>query len=202
MKTLIHETECAACKDRRRQRHHVLTTLFEIPKELHEPPYTEAPAMYSFNVARYCSMQLRSRGYTRRNRQQLSGCCSNDVPLHPADRDLNAKKLTAKLTSWLSRHDRGARHFPGLLGLTVGMPMRLTDTDDQKRQLYRGRRWFMRGWALHPGCIPEDLDGEWLLDRLPLVIYLCFPQSSWQMRQLKLGISPSTPKSRTWKHPS
>lgn len=199
MKALIHKTECAACKERRRQRHRALTNPNEIPMELHEPPYTEASAIYSFNVPRYYSMLLRAREYAKQNRQQLSWCYARDVPLHPGDRDLSAEKLMAKLASWLSRHDQETCHLPGLLGLAVGMPMRLTDTVDRTRQLYRGRRGFIHGWTLHPGCIPEDVDGEWLLGRLPLVIYLYFPEAKWQIGKLKPGIYPLTPKSRTWK---
>lgn len=104
--------------------------------------------------------------------EHLSWGYAKDVPLHPGDRDLSAEKLTSKFTSWLSRHDQETCHLPGLLGLAFGMPMRLTDTVDRTRQLYRGRRGFIHGWTLHPGCIPEDVDGERLLDRLPLVIYL------------------------------
>ena len=38
-----------------------------------------------------------------------------------------------------------------------------------------------------------------MLDRLPLVIYLYFPEATWQIGKLKPGVYPLTPKSRTWK---
>jgi hypothetical protein len=79
------------------------------------------------------------------------------------------------------------------------MPVRLTDTVDRKRQMYRGRRGLIYGWTLHPACIPEDVDGEWLLDRLPLVIYIHFPEATWQIGKLPTGVYPMTAKSRTWK---
>jgi hypothetical protein len=79
------------------------------------------------------------------------------------------------------------------------MPVRLTDTVDRKRLMYRGRRGFIYGWTLHPACIPEEMDGEWLLDRLPLVIYVRYPEATWQIGKLPTGVYPMTAKSRTWK---
>ena len=85
------------------------------------------------------------------------------------------EKLFHKLAGWLCRHDQDTCHLPSILPLAVGMPVRLSDTVDRTRKMYRGRRGFIYGWTLHPACIPEDVDGEWLLDRLPLVIYVLFP---------------------------
>ena len=126
-------------------------------------------------------------------------CYARDVPLHPGDRELSADKLHDNLISWLTRHDQDTCHVTSHLGLAVGMPIRLTDTVDRTRQLYRGRRGFIHGWTLNPACIPEDVEGEWLLDRLPLVIYLQFPETARRLGKLQPGIYPITPKSRTWK---
>ena len=70
MGALILRTECAACKARREARHRVLTDSTHIPTELRESPFTEAPAIYSFNVPRYYSLQLRAREYSKQKRQQ------------------------------------------------------------------------------------------------------------------------------------
>ena len=116
MKAFIKGVECTACNERRRARHRVLTNLSDIPEEVRQPPYTDAPAIYSFNVPRYYSMQLRAREYAKQHTQQLAWCYAKDIPLHPGDRDLSAEKITAKLTSWLSRHDQETCHLPGLFG--------------------------------------------------------------------------------------
>ena len=126
-------------------------------------------------------------------------CYAKDVPLHPGDRELSAEKIDQKRASWLCRHDQDMCHLTSMLPLAVGMPVRLTDTVDRKRQMYRGRRGFIYGWNLHPACSPGDVDGECLLDRLPLVIYVRFPEATWNIGTLPPGVYPMTPKSRTWK---
>ena len=53
LKVPIHETECTTYKARRGQKPRVLTNLSHKPTEAHEPPYTEAPVIYSSKVPRY-----------------------------------------------------------------------------------------------------------------------------------------------------
>ena len=79
------------------------------------------------------------------------------------------------------------------------MPIRLTENVDRNRQLYRGRQGTIYGWTLAAGCIPEEVDGEFLLNRLPVVIYLRFPSATWQIGKLPKGVYPLKPRSRTWK---
>ena len=79
------------------------------------------------------------------------------------------------------------------------MPIRLTDNVDRKKQLYRGRKGFIHAWTLDPRCISTEHEGEFLLDRLPLVIYDYFPDADWQVGTLPIGVHPMTRRSRTWK---
>jgi len=98
MAAVIADSECAACKKVRQERHRVLTQLQHVPKELHAPPFSEAPAVYSFNIPRYYSLQVRAREYAKQHNKQLSWCYARDVPLHPGDRDLSSEKLNQKIT--------------------------------------------------------------------------------------------------------
>ena len=41
--------------------------------------------------------------------------------------------------------------------------------------------------------------GEFLLDRLPLVVYVYFPDATWQVGTLPIGVYPMKRRSRTWK---
>ena len=125
-------------------------------------------------MPRYFATNLRAREYAKQRNVQLSWCYARDVPLHPGDRDLPQEKLEAKLFSWLRRHDQETGHIPSIYPLAVGMPIRLTDNVDRSRQLYRGRKGVIYGWTMAPGCIPQKIDGEFILDALPLVIYLHF----------------------------
>ena len=121
------------------------------------------------------------------------------MPLHPEDRNLTVHALEAKLFSWLRRHDQETGHLPSLYALAVDMPIRLTENVDRGRQLYRGRKGYIYGWTLSPGCIPVEHEGEFVLDHLPSVIYIRFPEATWQVGKLPVGVYPLKPKSRTWK---
>ena len=79
------------------------------------------------------------------------------------------------------------------------MPIRLTGNVDRKKQLYRRRKGFIHAWTLDPRCIPTEHEGEFLLDRLPLVIYVYFPDADWKVGTLPIGVYPMTRRSRTWK---
>ena len=193
------ESACPECTAERQRRCRVLTDLRCIPAALRKPPYTAAPALYSFNVPRYFSSQLRAREFAKQNNVQLSWCYAKDVPLHPGDRELKAECLQEKLFSWLRRHDQETCHLPSILPLAVGMPVRLLESVDREKQLYRGRRGFIYGWTLARNCIPVDVDGEFLLDHLPTVIYIRFPEATWKIGKLPIGVYPLKPRSRTWK---
>ena len=193
------ELACPECTAERQRRSRVLSDLRFIPTALTKPPYCAAPALYSFNVPRYFSSQLRAREFAKQNNVQLSWCYAKDVPLHPGDRELKAESLQEKLFSWLRRHDQETCHLPSILPLAVGMPVRLLESVDRERQLYRGRRGLIYGWTLARNCIPVDVDGEFLLDHLPTVIYIRFPEATWKIGKLPIGVYPLKPRSRTWK---
>ena len=42
------------------------------------------------------------------------------------------------------------------------------------------------------------MDDIWLLDRLPIVIYVKFAEATWTVGTLPPGVYPMTPVSRTW----
>ena len=201
MKAFIERSEeqCTSCTAERKRRHRVLSDLNHIPPELHGSLYSSAPALYSFNVPRYFSIQLRAREFAKQQNVQLSWCYARDVPLHPGDRELKYEALQAKLAAWLRRHDQETSHLASLIPLARSMPIRLTDNVDRELQLYRGRRGRIYGWTLSPQCIPEEVDGEFLLSHLPLVIYLEFPEATWRIGKLPPGVYPLKPRSKTWK---
>ena len=79
------------------------------------------------------------------------------------------------------------------------MPVRLTDTIDKKRRLYRYRRGFVVDWVLHPEEASTDIENGCHLSHLPLTAYVKFPGASWQIHpDLEPGVYPLTPVSRTW----
>ena len=61
MLAVASESECEKCKRHRENRRRVLAETSSIPHDLHRAPFTSAPALYSFNVPSYFSIQMRAR---------------------------------------------------------------------------------------------------------------------------------------------
>ena len=57
----------------------------------------------------------------------------------------------------------------------------------------------IHGWTMAPGCMPQEIDGEFILDALPVVIYIHFPEAKWRIGKLPVGVYPLKRRSRTWK---
>ena len=171
------EAACPECATERARRCRVISNLSAVPEEVRRSPFSGAPALYSFNVPRYFSTNLRAREFAKQENVQMTWCYATDVPLHPGDRELKTDALNEKRFAWLRRHDQDTGHIPSIYALAVGMPVRLTENVDRARQLFRGRKGFIHGWTLAPGCIPEEFDGEFILDRLPVVVYIRFPEA-------------------------
>ena len=74
------EQACVQCTEERQRRHRVLSDLQNIPSALTKPPYTSAPALYSFNVPRYFSSQLRAREFAKQHNVQLQPYDSKNMP--------------------------------------------------------------------------------------------------------------------------
>ena len=90
-------------------------------------------------------------------------------------------------------------NLTSFLPLAVGLPVRLKDNVDRDKQLYRGRRGFVYGWTLGPACVSIETEGEHLIDHLPLVIYVHYPEATWKVGHLPQGVYPLAPRTRTWK---
>ena len=88
MADVIQQTEesCLQCSHERHRRHRVLNGKSTDNHDFHTEPYSSAPALYSFNVPRYFSTNLRAREFAKQNNVQLSWCYAKDIPLHPGDR--------------------------------------------------------------------------------------------------------------------
>ena len=119
-------------------------------------------------------MLQRARVFARINHEQLHWTLAQDIPFRHEDRHLSQTQLDAKRRRWLECHEQETAHIVSQLPLAVGMPVRLTDTVDRERQLFRGRRCTVLGWAPHPREERVDADGDWVFTKTPQVIYLYF----------------------------
>lgn len=192
-------SECAACSTIRAARNRVLSSTYRSSTDLQCKPWDTAPALYARNVPRYYALLQRARAFARINQEQLHWAMAQDIPLHRDDRELSSDQLDAKRRKWLQLHDQETAHVVSQVPLAVGMPMRLTDSVDHGRQLFRGRRCTILGWAPHPREERIDVDGAWILSKMPQVIYLSFEDAAWTIHpDLGKGVYPMTPVSRTW----
>ena len=190
------ESGCSECAAERTRRCRVIRTPSAVTSDLREHPFSGAPALYSFNVPRYFATNLRAREFAKQNNVQMTWCYARDIPLHPGDRELQADALDEKRFAWLRRHDQETAHIPSVYPLAVGMPIRLTESVDRSRQLYKGRKGVIHGWTLHPDCKTEEFEGELIVDRLPVVVYLLFPEV---LARIQRG--EQTPYPATSSHP-
>ena len=70
---------------------------------------------------------------------------------------------------------------------------------DHACQLFRGRRCRIVGRAPHPKKERLDVDGEWLLTKMPRIIYLFFKNARWTVHtELSTGVYPRTPVIHKW----
>ena len=117
--------------------------------------------------------------------------------MHPDDRELKADALEKKRIVWLQRHDQATCRLTNRLPSPVGLPVRITDNEDRDRQLYRGRGGEIHGWTEHPDATKiETSEGEWLMNLLPLLIYVYYAGATWTIGNLPKGVCPHVPKRR------
>ena len=57
--------ECEQCRAERKRRHRVLTDFSSLDPELRRPPFTGAPALYTFNVPRHFAANLRAKEFPK-----------------------------------------------------------------------------------------------------------------------------------------
>ena len=196
----LNASECEECAKAREERRRVLRLGQDNYPEIKQKPFVDAPAVFACNVPKYFAVLLRAREYAKQNGLQLSWCIARDMPLFRDDRDLPEEKLHKKRCKWLEKHDQQTNHLSSLFPLVMGLPVRLTDSIDRLRKLFRGRRGYIVGWAPHPNETKEDVDGEFLLSHQPQAIYIKFPGASWRISEdLDVGVYPVTYVSRSWK---
>jgi len=146
----LMQSECSSCAATRKARARVLPDSGGAGDAFKKQPFDAALSLYAYNVPRYYTVMLRAREFARVHERRLRWCVARDVPLHRDDRDLSAEALDAKRSRWLLKHDQHTAHLASSLPLVRGLPVRLTETVDRGRHLFRGRRGQIYGWAPHP----------------------------------------------------
>ena len=171
------DAECGVCRKERHRRHISITEPSKAPARIHAEHFTTATALYNYNVPRFYCIFLRAREFAKQNNKELSWCYAVDVPVNAEVDKLSAEGLKAKRLRWLQRHDQHTAHMPSKYALAVGMPVVLTNHVDRDRQLFKNTKGFIHSWVLDQNYPQEreEFDGEFLLNRLPAVVYIRFP---------------------------
>ena len=120
----------------------------------------------------------------------------------PSEEALSEKLgIVAEKVKWLHRHDRESGDLYGMLPLIERMPVALTDHIDRNPdiQLLRGKIGFIHSWVLHKDESSKTENGDQILQKLPLAVFVKYPHESWKMPGLKEpGLYPIRPKRSSW----
>ena len=106
-----------------------------------------------------------------------------------------------KKAEWLRRHDRDCGDLYGMLPFCKGMPVSLTDHVDRSpdKNLLRGRVGYVHSWVLHPEDDADTLADQYILKKMPSVVFVKFPGATWRIDGMKdAGVYPIRPVRRCW----
>ena len=174
-------SECAAISAARLARNRALGGVQRTGVDLPATRDT-APALYARSVPRTYALLHRAQLFARSN-NELShwtvGNCWISWMRSVAD---DSGSMTSRLRTSL-----------------VDRPMRLTATVDHHRQIFRGQHRRIVGWARRPKEERVDMDGEWVLTKMPQAVYLHFHNATWTVHADDgKGVNTLTTVSRTW----
>ena len=158
-----------------------------------------APAIFPNNDVNHHMNKLRAKRFAMRTEQNIVYAVAKDAPSLQALQERPALGLD-KL-KWLQRHDRESGNLYGMLPLVKDMPMALTDHIDRhpEKQLLRGKIGRAHSWVLALGEASGTQDGCRMLQRLPVVVFLKFPNAAWKLDGIdEAGVYPIRPKTEPW----
>ena len=97
-------------------------------------------------------------------------------PLHRDDKVLSGERLQARRCKWLELHVQQTAHITSQVPLVKGLPVRLTDSVDRSRSLFRNRRGTIVDCAEHGEKQRIDVDGDSQLSTQLKSIYFHFEE--------------------------
>ena len=100
-------------------------------------------------------------------------------------RALGPGALNKARKRWLGYHDQQTAGIMGLLPITRGLPVRLTDTVNRGLKLYRHRRGVVVGWTLHADEASAAHGRDRILHHQPLCIYVKFEGCTWKIKDME-----------------
>ena len=114
-----------------------------------EAPFHRAPVIVANNDVKYDANKNRALEYANKKKLAVIIVSAKDTPSIDALKETPG--LAAEKLSWLKRHDKECGDLYGILPLTTGMPVALTEHIDRhpEKQLLLGRIGYVHSWVLH-----------------------------------------------------
>ena len=189
--------ECKVCAAERRRR-------CVVGKDQKDQRFLYQPFVHSLiNAAKYIAANLRAKWVAATQNKTLLWVIAQDTPLFQMDTN-DPKQVRARRENWLQRHDQATGGVVGLLPLLQGMPIRITQTLPQLKELglYKNTRGTLWDWSLHP----SDRDAnntppasDIVLQAMPLALYVKIADATWQQHQsLPPGVAKIMPVTQHW----
>ena len=199
--------ECAVCNAERQRRNRLLEPN---DKRLHEEPFLSAPYVHKNNDPKYHAMLLRAVEAAKRGGKQpqhILWVVAQDYFQNPKEVAKTEELQKRKRERFLQFHDQKTAGIPGLLPLFIGMKARVTEKvargqDSKGRDvvILKHTSCTIYGWDLHTSDQKRTVGSQRILDYLPHIIYLQFPDAEWQIHaRLPKGVFPLHSVKRRWK---
>ena len=175
------QEECGCCAAERKRRCVVAGSCAWSPDARAEK-FLVAPFIHGLNAAKYAATHRRARCYAAAKGLQLLWVLAADTCVN----ETNAAETVPESTkmAWLKYHDQQTAGVSGVLGLVVGMPIRVTQARPEwkKWNVRKNTRGALVGWKLEPTDVERARNmqsGELILQKLPVYVVVKIQAATW-----------------------
>ena len=205
----ILKKECDDCKDDRASRARVVSpTNVLATKDLKTTKFNNAMYVVPNNDLKFEINKTRAMNYANVTKQYPMYCQCVDTArdgaclqkLDDIEKRKGSGSAVDEKVQWMQRHDRECGNLYGVIPLTLGLKVVLTDHVNRKHKLLRGSQGVIVGWSLHEDDASRKLGaGPVVLRHLPLAVHVKFENATWQVKGMKLrGVYPIEPQKSNW----
>ena len=192
---------CEVCIAERRRRNRLV-----VPQDprLVEEPFLNALYVHRNNEPKYHAMLLRAVEIAKRGPEEprhILWVRAWDKLDNPKEMGNTPQQIEKKRARLLQYHDQRTGGIPGLLPLYLGLRVRVTEkiAKGSKLTILKHESCEVVGWDLHVADRISERGGERLLQYLPYIIYLKFPDATWIVdKRLGPGVFPMSLVTRKW----
>ena len=197
--------ECEKCAAERKRRCRVLDSSDLSPNLENDIRFADAPYIHAFNEPKYHASQIRALHFARARKTIVLWFFAEDRPLTQHSEILGeAMDLNERRKQWSRYHEMKTGGIMGLQPLVHDMPLRITQTDHERKDkgFFKNNRCRLWGWQLHhvdereyAKCTMQEM----VLQYMPLCLLVKFPNATWiEDENLGPGIGKLFPKYNVW----